>query len=57
MANARARGLTEIKRSDPAQKPADVQQGPRPAPKGGPLGGYKIPGAGAPGMFNKAYND
>ena len=57
MANARARGMTEIKRSDPARKPADVQQGPRPAPKGGPIGDYKIPGAGAPGMFNKAYND
>jgi hypothetical protein len=57
MANARARGLVEIKRSDPAQKPADVQQGPRPAPKGGPMGNYDIPGANAGGMFRRAYND
>lgn len=57
MANAKARGLVEIKRSDPAQKPADVQQGPRPAPKGGPMGNYDIPGANAGGMFRRAYND
>jgi hypothetical protein len=54
---AKAQGLQEIKPGGARPKTEGPKQGPRPAPKGGPLGDYKIPGANAGGNFRKAYND